>query len=75
MTHIKMPLALMEKILKQNGAERVGESGKERMATVVKDYCDRLSQQAAKVAKHAGRKTVFSADIEFAAKQLVGGFV
>ncbi len=60
--------AAMEKLLKKAGAERVSEDAKDKLREVLDDYADSLAQKAIRLAKHAGRKTVKSADIKEAAK-------
>jgi histone H3/H4 len=64
-----LPLAAMEKILKQAGAERVSESSKEALKNAVEEMAEQIAQQAVKFAIHAGRKTVKAGDIKLAAKQ------
>jgi len=67
--HRILPLAAMEKILKNAGADRVGEDAKLALKNAVEDIAEEISQQAVRLAMHARRKTVKSRDIKLAAKQ------
>ena len=63
-----LPLAAMEKILKQAGAERVSDKAKITLKAVVEDQAEQIAIQAVKFASHAGRKTIKAGDIKLAAK-------
>jgi DNA-binding protein len=63
-----LPLAAMEKLLKQSGAERVSDKAKIALKDVLEDIAEEVAQNAVKLAQHAGRKTVKSEDIKLAAK-------
>ena len=63
-----LPLAAMEKILKQAGAERVSDKAKAALKTVIEDEAEQIAAQAVKFAVHAGRKTVKAGDIKLASK-------
>ena len=63
-----LPLAAMEKILKQAGAERVSDKAKAALKTVVEEEAEKIAVQAVKFAAHAGRKTVKAGDVKLAAK-------
>ena len=63
-----LPLAAMEKILKNSGAERVADNAKVELRRVIEDLAGDISLQATKLASHAGRKTVKSGDIRLASK-------
>lgn len=64
-----IPLAAMERILKQAGAERVSDNAKVALKEVVEEIVDKISKDAIRYAEHAGRKTVKSEDIKLAVKQ------
>ena len=64
-----IPLAAMEKILKNTGAERVSDKAKSALKEVLEDIAEGISTNAVKFAQHAGRKTVKARDIKLAAKQ------
>ena len=63
-----LPLAAMEKILKQCGADRVSDKSKVALKNVVEDLADEIAVRAIKLANHAGRKTVKARDVKLAAK-------
>jgi len=63
-----LPLAAMEKILKQCGADRVSDKSKVALKNVVEDLADEIAVKAVKLANHAGRKTVKARDIKLATK-------
>lgn len=58
----------MDKILKQAGAERVSETAKSALKTVVEEKAEDIASQAVKFANHAGRKTIKPGDIKLASK-------
>lgn len=64
-----LPLAVMEKILKAAGAERVSDKAKEEFKAVLEDIALELGAAAVKFSLHAGRKTVKAEDIKLAAKR------
>jgi len=63
-----LPLAAMEKILKQSGAARVSEKAKVALKAVIEEEAEKIATQAVKFAAHAGRKTVKAGDVRLAAK-------
>jgi len=64
-----LPLAAMEKILKNVGADRVSDKAKVALKNVVEDIAEEIAQDAVKFAMHAGRKTVKAGDIRLASKR------
>ncbi|MCK4521876.1 MAG: NFYB/HAP3 family transcription factor subunit [Nanoarchaeota archaeon] len=64
-----LPLAAMEKILKQAGAERVSDKAKVALKEIVEDIVEKIAIDSIKFALHAGRKTIKAGDIKLAAKQ------
>ncbi len=64
-----IPLAAMEKIMKNCGAERVSDNAKAALKEVLEQKAEEISSRAVKLAMHAARKTVKASDIKLAAKQ------
>mgnify|MGYP001341994661 FL=1 len=63
-----IPLAISERILKNAGAQRVSEDAKVAFSDVLKEIAEEIGNQASKISKHAGRKTVQEEDIKLSAK-------
>jgi histone H3/H4 len=63
-----IPLAISERILKNAGAQRVSEEAKVAFSDILKEIAEDIGNQASKISKHAGRKTVQEEDIKLAAK-------
>jgi DNA-binding protein len=66
-----LPLAAMEKVIKQAAGEdvRVSDKAKAALKDVIENTAEKLAENAVKLAVHAGRKTVKAGDIKLAAKQ------
>jgi len=63
-----LPLAAMEKIMKQCGANRVSDKAKVALKNTMEEIADQIATKAVNLAKHAGRVTVKASDIKLAAK-------
>ncbi len=68
MTDKLIPLAAMEKLLKQGGAERVSDKAKVALKNAIEEIAGIISAKAIKLANHAGRKTIKAEDIKLAVK-------
>lgn len=66
----KLPLAIMERLLKDGGAERVSDDAKEALSSVLENYALEIAKDSILLSEHAGRKTVRKEDIELAAKRI-----
>ncbi len=66
-----LPLAPVARIIKELGkAVRVGEDATGALREELEKHGERVSAEAAKLATHAGRKTVKAEDIRLAAETL-----
>lgn len=63
-----IPLAAMERLLKNIGANRVSEEAKVALKLALETYASKIGEGAVKYAAHAGRKTVKAEDIQLATK-------
>lgn len=63
-----IPLAAMERLLRNAGAPRVSEDAKMALKLALEEYAQKIGEGASKYAQHAGRKTVRAEDIQLATK-------
>ena len=63
-----IPKAPVGRILMNAGAKRVSAEAVDAFTDVLTEIAEKIAAQAAKIAKHSGRKTVHEGDIKLAAK-------
>ena len=66
----ELSTAPVGRIIKNAGADRIGDDAKEALADYLVQYGEDISRQAIVLVKHAKRKTVLASDIELAVKQI-----
>ncbi|MGO9386911.1 MAG: histone family protein [Methanobacterium sp.] len=66
----ELPIAPIGRIIKNAGGQRISQGAENALEKVLEQWGEKVSRQAVKLAKHAGRKTIKAADIELAVKEL-----
>ncbi len=64
----ELPIATMERIIRKGSGLRVSFEAAKELSQHLEEEGMRVSQQAALLAKHAGRKTITDDDIRFVLK-------
>jgi len=64
-----IPKAPFGRILMKAGAKRVSADAARTFTEIITEMAENISTQAARIAKHSGRKTVNEGDVKLAAKQ------
>ena len=62
----EIPVAPVKRIIKNTGAVRVSEDAAETLRICLEEIALEIGEKANKLACHAGRKTITSADIKLA---------
>ena len=65
-----LPLAPLDRLMRDAGAKRVSDPAKIEMAKALEAVAEKLAMSAKKLAAHAGRKTIKAQDIELALKHM-----
>lgn len=63
-----IPKAPVARILMNSGAKRVSADAVDTFVDVITSIAEEISEQAVRIAKHSGRKTVQEGDVKLAAK-------
>ncbi|MBI3027103.1 NFYB/HAP3 family transcription factor subunit [Candidatus Woesearchaeota archaeon] len=63
------PLAAMEKLIKEGGADRVSDKAKVALRNAIEEIAHEIAVKSIKLAVHAGRKTIKAEDIKLAVKE------
>ncbi len=66
-----LPLASVERIMRNVGVERVSMEAIITMADILEDICRDISKEAIDLARHAKRKTVKKEDVKLAERRSV----
>lgn len=66
---IILPLRPVRRIMRSAGIKRCSWDANIRMARILRDICLRITSDARKFTKHAGRKTLYPEDIDLAYEQ------
>ncbi len=64
----ELPLAPIDRILHQEGGERVSIEAAQLLRGYLEDLARKIARNAVELAKHAGRKTITKEDMELAIK-------
>jgi len=67
---VELPVAAIDRVIRKSGAKRVSEGAAVALAEVLEERALAIAAEAAKLAEHAGRRTVRDVDIRLAAKRV-----
>ena len=67
---VELPVAAVDRIIRKPGARRVSEDAATALSEVLEERAIVIAGEAAKLAEHAGRRTVRDVDIRLAAKRV-----
>ncbi len=63
-----LPIAPIGRLIKNAGAQRVSADAEQALEKILVQRAENIANLAVAFAKHAGRKTVYTSDIELALK-------
>ena len=64
-----LPLLPFERIAKKAGAKRISKDAVEELHDIIEEYAFEIAERAAKLSRHANRRTVMLEDIRFVVKK------
>jgi histone H3/H4 len=67
---VELPVAAIDRVIRKAGAKRVSEGAAIALAEVLEERAIAIASEAARLAEHAGRRTVRDVDIRLAAKRV-----
>jgi histone H3/H4 len=67
---VELPVAAVDRIIRKSGAKRVSEDAANALSEVLEERAIVIAGEAAKLAEHAGRRTVRDVDIRLAARRV-----
>lgn len=67
----EIPLAPIERILRQEGGYRISEEAARRLRDFVEELARDIARESVEMAKHAKRRTVKSEDVEMAIRRFL----
>ncbi|MFB6217336.1 MAG: histone family protein [Candidatus Aenigmatarchaeota archaeon] len=65
----EIPLAPVERLIRNQGAKRVSQKSVEEFAEVLEDIAADIAAEAAALAEHADRKTIKGEDVRLARRK------
>jgi len=65
-----IPVAPVDRLIRRAGAQRVSSSAGERLAQILEEIGTRLTKDALRFARHAGRNTIKTEDMDLAHAQI-----
>jgi histone H3/H4 len=66
---VELFVAAVDRLIRKTGARRVSENAATALAEVLEERALAIANEAARLAEHAGRRTVRDVDIRLAAKR------
>jgi histone H3/H4 len=66
----KLPLATVERIMREAGAKRVSKEARALFAGYMEKMTEAIAMEAGEFADHFGRRTITEKDVELAKKRL-----
>ena len=64
-----LPLTPFERIAKKNNVKRISKDALEEARDIITEIANEISDNAVRISRHAGRKTVMKEDMEFVVRK------